>query len=71
MARHKWIQKAIRRPGAFSRKASAAGMSVQAYARRVLRPDSKADLRTKRQASLALTLSRLRRRSRGWAARRR
>ena len=62
--KRKWIQGAIRRPGAFTRKARAAGMSVSAYAARVLRPGSRADVRTKRQAVLARTLARLRRRRR-------
>lgn len=50
----KWLQRAIKRPGAFTRKARAAGMSVQAYARKVVAPGSRADLRTKRQAYIAL-----------------
>jgi len=58
----RWIQKAIKRPGAFSAKARRAGMSTSAYARHVLRKGSRASTRTKRQAVLARTLSRLRRR---------
>lgn len=52
----KWIQGAIKRPGAFTKKAEAAGKGVQEYAR------EKADApgRTGKQARLALTLSRLR-----------
>lgn len=61
MPKKKWIQKAIKRPGAFSKKAKAAGMSVAEYANKVLRPGSKVDTRTKRQASLAKTLSKIRR----------
>lgn len=61
----RWIQKAVKRPGAFTRKARAAGMSTTAFARRVLRKGSRASTRTKRQAVLALTLRKLaRRRSR-------
>ena len=56
----KWIQSAIRRPGAFSAKARRAGMSTGAYARKVLRSGSGATTRTKRQAALARTLGRLR-----------
>src|SRR5215475_3793589 len=56
----KWIQKAITRPGAFSAKAKAAGKGTQAYARSVLKEGSKASTRTKRQAALAQTLSKLR-----------
>jgi len=51
-----WIKGAIKRPGAFTKKAKAADMSVGAYANKVLKKGSKADTRTKRQASLAKTL---------------
>ena len=56
----KWIQGAIKRPGAFSAKAKAAGKGTQTYARQVLKEGSKASTRTKRQAALAQTLSNLR-----------
>ncbi len=56
----KWIQSAIRRPGAFSAKARRAGMSTGGYARQVLRSSSRATTRTKRQAALARTLGRMR-----------
>jgi len=56
----KWIQKAIKRPGAFTKKAKAAGMSVSAYASKVTKPGSKASERTKRQANLAKTLTKMR-----------
>ncbi len=46
--------------GAFRAKAQAAGMSTAAYANRALRQGSTASTRTKRQASLAKTLSGLR-----------
>ena len=39
--------------GDFTRKAKAAGMSVQAYAAQVLKPGSKASAATKRQANFA------------------
>ena len=55
-----WIKSAIKRPGAFSAKAKAAGKGTQAYARSVLKEGSKASTRTKRQAALAQTLSKLR-----------
>jgi len=58
-----FIQKAIKRPGAFRKKAKAAGMSTHAYAEKVLSSDSKADTRTRRQAALAETLGRLARRA--------
>jgi len=56
----KWIQGAIERPGAFTAKAEAAGMSVQQYARKVTKKGSKASARTKRQANLAKTLGKMR-----------
>jgi hypothetical protein len=57
----KWIQGAIERPGAFSAKAKAAGMSVQEYANKVTKKSSRASTRTKRQANLAKTLGKMRR----------
>ena len=51
-----WIQGAIKRPGAFTKKAKDAGMSVSKYANKVLKKGSDASTRTKRQASLAKTL---------------
>jgi len=57
----KWIQGAIKRPGALRAKAKRAGMSTTAYARKVTKPGSKASTRTKRQANLAKTLAKLRR----------
>lgn len=56
----RWIKGAIKRPGALKAKARAAGMSTQAYAR-AHRGDKG---RTGRQARLALTLGKLRRRRR-------
>jgi len=52
----KWIQGAIKHPGAFTRKAKAAGESTQQYARSVLKEGSGASTQTKRQAALARTL---------------
>ena len=57
-----WIANAITRPGAFSNKAKKAGKTTAAYAKQVLKPNSKASTRTKRQAALAKTLSKLRKR---------
>ena len=54
-----WIQGAIKRPGAFTAKAKRAGMSVQAYARKVLKKGSKASTLTKQQARLAQTFKRM------------
>jgi hypothetical protein len=55
----RWIQRAIKRPGAFTAKARKRGKSVQEFAREVLANPSRYDTRTVRQASLARTLSRL------------
>jgi hypothetical protein len=51
----KWMQSAVHpsREGEFTRKAKAAGMSVQAYAAKVTAPESKASTLTKRQAAFA------------------
>jgi len=51
----RWIQAAIKRPGAFTRKARAAGMTVQAYARKMRHATG----RTGKQARLAITLARI------------
>ena len=58
----RWIQKAIKRPGAFTRKAKARGMTVAQFARYVLSHKNRFSTRTIRQAQLALTLRRLSRR---------
>jgi len=58
-AKTRWIQKAIKRPGAFTAKAERAGMTVAAYARKVLAKGSRASKETKKQAVLALTLRRI------------
>ncbi len=60
-AANKWIADAIKRPGAFTAKAKAAGMGVQEYAAKVTRPGSTASTRTKRQGNLAKTLAGFRR----------
>jgi len=57
----RWIQKAIKRKGAFRTAAKRAGMSTLAYAKRVRRSKT-ASTRLKRQANLAITLSKMRRR---------
>lgn len=51
----KWIAGAIKRPGAFTRKAKAAGMTVQSYARKMRHATG----RTGKQARLALTLAKI------------
>lgn len=54
-----WIAGAIKRHGAFTKKAKSAGMSVAAFASKVLKKGSKASTSTKRQANLAKTLRRV------------
>jgi hypothetical protein len=49
----KWIQGAIKKPGAFTAQAKKAGKSVSAYATQVTKKRSKASATTKRQANLA------------------
>lgn len=58
VANKKWIQKAIKHPGALTRKAKSAGTSTMAFAR--AHRSSKGT--TGRQARLAITLSRLHKR---------
>lgn len=58
MARN-WIAGAIKRPGAFTRKARAAGMGVQEYANTVQSGKVRVSTRTKRQAVLAKTLKKM------------
>ena len=53
-----WIAGAVKRPGAFTRKAKEHGMSVQEYARKV-KDDPHASTRTKRQAALARTFKKM------------
>lgn len=60
MPKKNWIKGAIERPGAFSAKAKKAGMSTSAYANKVTRKGSKASERTKKQANLAKTLGKMR-----------
>lgn len=58
----KWIQNAIKHPGALTAKAKAAGMSLSAY---VAHPPKGISTTTKREINLAKTLATLRRRGRG------
>jgi len=58
----KWIQGAIKRPGAFRAKAEEAGMSTAEYGAQVRANPKEYDERTVRQANLARTLSKLRKR---------
>ena len=59
VAKKKWIQDAIKEPGAFSAKAKRAGKTVNEYAHDVLKKGSRATTKTKQQARLALTLKKL------------
>ena len=52
----KWIQKAIKRPGAFTAKAKKRKMTVAGFAAAVKKNPQKYDTRTVRQANLATTL---------------
>ena len=50
-----WIQRAVRKPGAFTAKAKRADVSVQAYAHKM----RSAPGRTGKQARLAITLAKI------------
>lgn len=56
MSKKKWIQGAIKRPGAFRAKAKKAGMGTMAYAKKMKGSSG----RTGKQARLALTLGKMR-----------
>jgi hypothetical protein len=61
MAENKdWIKDAIKRPGAFTKKAEKRDMSTKEFASQVTSNPDKYDERTVRQARLAKTLSKLR-----------
>ena len=55
----KWIQKAIKHPGAFSKKAEQHDMSTQEFAGYVSSHPEKFGTRTERQANLARTLKKI------------
>jgi len=55
----KWIQGAHLRKGSFTKQAKSAGMGVQEYATKVLKPGSKASTLTKRRARLAKTFKKM------------
>ena len=55
-----WIKGAVKRPGAFTKKAKAAGMSVQQFAKHVDANKDKYSTRTERQANLAQTFAKMR-----------
>lgn len=57
----KWIQEAVsKHPGAFSKKAKEAGMSTAEYASKVTANPDQYDKKTVKQANLAKTLTKLR-----------
>jgi cytidylate kinase len=56
----KWIQGAVKHPGAFTKKAEERGMSVSEFAATVTANPEKYDKTTVRQANLAKTLKKLR-----------
>ena len=58
----KWIKDAIKRPGAFTKKAEKRGMTASQFASKVTSNRDEYDTRTVRQANLAKTLSKLRKR---------
>ena len=58
----KWIKDAIKRPGAFTKKAEERGMTASQFASKVTSYPDEYDTRTVRQANLAKTLSKLRKR---------
>jgi hypothetical protein len=55
----KWIQGAIKRPGAFTAKAKKAGKSVAGFAAAVSKNPKKYSPLTRKQASLAKTLRKI------------
>lgn len=61
----KWIQGAIKHPGAFTRQAEEAGMSVSEFAAKVTANPDDYDAKTVRRANLAKTLSKLRKHKKG------
>lgn len=57
----KWIQEATsKHPGAFSKKAEEAGMTIAQYATKVTANPDEYDPKTVKQANLAKTLTKLR-----------
>ena len=58
MAKKKFIQEAIKRPGALTKKAKAAGMTINAYC-----AQSNLSTQSKQQCNLAKTLKGLRKKS--------
>ena len=61
----KWIQEAIKRPGAFTKKAEKRGMSTKEFAAQVSSNPERYNERTVKQANLAKTLGKLRKKKKG------
>lgn len=61
----KWIQDAIKRPGAFTKKAKKRGISTKEFAAKVSSNPERYDERTVKQANLAKTLGKLRKKKKG------
>ena len=61
----KWIQDAIKRPGAFTKKAKERGISTKEFAAQVSSNPEHYDKRTVKQANLAKTLGKLRKKKKG------
>jgi len=61
----KWIQGAIEHPGAFKKKAEERGMTTAELAAKVTANPEEYDKKTVKQANLAKTLSKLRKRKEG------
>ncbi len=62
----KWIQEATsKHPGAFSKKAKEAGMTTAEYATKVTANPDEYDPKTVKQANLAKTLTKLRKKKKG------
>ena len=62
----KWIQEATsKHPGAFSKKAQEAGMTTAEYAAKVTANPDEYDPKTVKQANLAKTLTKLRKKKKG------
>lgn len=55
----KWIQKAIKNPGAFTAKAKRRNMTVAQFAAAVRKNPSRYDMTTRRQANLYKTLRKI------------
>ena len=55
-----WIQGAVEHAGSFTAKAKAAGLTVAQLATKDTKKKSKVSTKTKREANLALTLAKMR-----------